>query len=94
MCTGWWELVARDKSEVITEPFLNATVVEDSESYGCFSDLACTHESKGFQVFGVANRLFGQTVPSETDPGRRRRLPKRDAEGLIPWTPSYSSSLA
>ena len=57
MCTRRWELVARVKSAVITEPFLNATVVEDSESYGCFSDPACTRECKGFQVFSVADHL-------------------------------------
>ena len=39
------ELVARDEPPVVTEPLLDAIVVEDGEDDGCLADSASTNES-------------------------------------------------
>jgi hypothetical protein len=73
MRTRSWELVATDESTVIAKPGLDAIVVKDGESDGCFPDPPCANEGDGFEVFGETNELLDQLVASETGPGWRGR---------------------
>ena len=52
-----WELVAPNESTVVAEPFLDAAVVEDSESNRRFSNSTCTDGGDGFEVFSETNDL-------------------------------------
>ena len=80
METRSWESVATDESTVLAKPFLDPTVVEDSERNSCFPNSPRPNESNGFEVFGESDDLFDQLVTSEKVPrGRRRRFTKRNA---------------
>ena len=68
MSTRGGELVAADESAVMSEPFLDATVVEDSKSDKCLPDPPWTDESDRGQVFCKADDLLHQFVTSETGP--------------------------
>ena len=52
-----WELVAANESTVVAEPFLDAAVVEGSESNRRFSNSTCTDEGDGFKLFSETNNL-------------------------------------
>lgn len=65
---GSWELVATNKSTVIAKPFLDATVVEDSQCDGCFPDATRTDESDWSKVFRETNDLPNPLVASKTGP--------------------------
>ena len=65
------ELVATDKPTVVSEPFLDAIMVEDRESDGCFPDPAWTDESDRSNVFSEADDLLDQVIPPETGPRPR-----------------------
>ena len=67
------ELVAADESTVIAKPFLDAIVMEDSESDRSFPNPPCPDKSNGFEVFSESNDLVDQFVTSETGPWRRWR---------------------
>ena len=78
MREGGGELVATDESTVITESLLDATVVEDSQSDGCFPDLPWTYEGDWGEIFSETNDLLDQVVASTTGPQRRgRRFTRR-----------------
>lgn len=53
-----WELVAADKSAVITKPFLDAVVMEDSQGDRRFADPSGTYVSDGFEVSSEINNLL------------------------------------
>jgi hypothetical protein len=67
------ELVATDEPTVVTESFLDAIVVEDSQSDGRLANPAGTNESDGVKVSRQTNDLLDQLVTSETGPRRRGR---------------------
>ena len=58
------ELIAKNESTIITEPFLDAVVVEDSEGNGCFSNPTCPDESDGFHIFNVSDDLLDELFAS------------------------------
>ena len=69
------ELVTADKPTVISKLFLDAIVVEDGESDGCFPNSPCADESDWSEIFCEADDLLDQILPSETSPRRwGRRL--------------------
>lgn len=67
-----WEFVATDEPTAIAKPFLDAIVMQDSESYRGFTDPPCTDESEVFEVYGKANDFLDQPIASETGPRWRR----------------------
>ena len=68
-----WELVAADKPTFVSELLLDAIVVEDGQSDGCFPNSAWTDESYWGEVFCEADDLVDQLATSETGPRRRGR---------------------
>ena len=56
------ELVATDEPAIITKPVLDAVVMKNGESDGCFPDPSCANEGYGFEVFGETNKLFNELV--------------------------------
>ena len=70
---GGGELVAADEPTVVSEPSLDAIVVEDGQSDCCFPDPACTDESNRSEVFCEADIVLNQVVAPETGPRRRGR---------------------
>ena len=58
MSTRSGKLVATDKSTIISEPFLNAIVVEDGEGDGCLPNPPCANESGRFELYGVTDDLL------------------------------------
>ena len=62
------ELVASDEPTVISEPFLDAIVVEDRQSDGRFPNPSCTDESDWGQVVCETDDLPDQLVAPETGP--------------------------
>ena len=74
----WGELVATDEPTIVSKSFLDAIVVEDGQSNGCFPDPSWTDESDCSEVFCEANDLLDHLVPSETGPRRwGKRLSER-----------------
>ena len=65
---GRLELVATDEPTVITEPFLDAIVVEDGQSDRCLPNPTCTDESDGCQVVHETDDLFDQFVAPKEGP--------------------------
>ena len=45
---------------VVSESFLDALVVKDSQGDGRFSYPPCTDESDGFELFGTTNDILNQ----------------------------------
>ena len=75
---GGRELVAADESTLVTETLLDAILMEDGESDGCFSDPPWTDESDWGEFFSEIDDLLDQLATSETGSWRwRRRFPKR-----------------
>ena len=64
------ELVATDKPTIVSKPFLDTTVVKDSQSDGCFPDPPWTDESNWGDVFCQTDDPLDQLVTSETGPRR------------------------
>ena len=62
------ELVTTDEPAVVSESFLDAIVVEDSQGDGCFPDPSWTDESDWIEGFGDTEDLLDQLVTSETGP--------------------------
>ena len=62
------ELVTADKPTVVSEPFLDAIVMEDSESDACFAYAPWTDESDRGEVFCKTDNLLDKLVASEIDP--------------------------
>ena len=62
------EFVATDKPTVMAKPFLDAIVVEDSQSDGGLANSASTDESDGREVFCEADDLLDQLVASKEGP--------------------------
>ena len=58
MCARGRELVAGNKSTVVSKAFLDAIVVEDGQSDGRFPDPARADESDRSEVFGEVNDLL------------------------------------
>jgi hypothetical protein len=78
MSTRGWELVTTNEPPVLAKTFLDAIVVEGSQSNGSLPDPACTDESDGCQAVGETDDPLDQLVASETGPRRRgRKLPGR-----------------
>ena len=73
------ELVTADKPTVISKLFLDAIVVEDGESDGCFPNSPCADESDWSEIFCEADDLFNQILASETSPRRWRRRLSEDS---------------
>ena len=67
------ELVATDEPAVVSKPSLDAIVMEDSQSNGCFPNPPWADESKWSKVLCETNDLFNQFVAPETDSRRRGR---------------------
>ena len=75
------ELVATDESTIVAKPFLDAVVMENSQSDGCFSDSPWSDECKWTEVFGEANDLLNQLIASKTGPWWwGRQFSRRDTE--------------
>ena len=73
------ELVTTDEPTVISKPFLDAIVVEDSESNGRFSDSSWADESEWGEALCGTDDLLDQLATPETGPWRRgRRFSKRN----------------
>ena len=69
------ELVAADKTTVISKPFLEAIVEEDGQGNGRLPDPPWTDESNWGEVFCEADDLLDHFVTTETGPRwRGRRL--------------------
>ena len=64
---GGGELVTADEPTVVSEPFLDAVVVEDGEGDGGLSDTPRTDESDWGEIFCEADDLVDQLVTPETD---------------------------
>ena len=62
------ELVATNEPPVITEPLLDAMVVEDSQGDGGLSNSAGADESERNEVFCTIKNLLDQLVTSKEDP--------------------------
>ena len=74
------EPVATDESTVIAKSFLDAIVVENSQSDGCFPNPTWANESNRGTVFSESNNPLDQLVASETDlRWWGRQFPRRDA---------------
>jgi len=73
MCARGEELVATNKPTIVSKPFLDAVVMEDSQSDRRFPDPPCADESDWLEVFCEADDLRDQLVASNTGPRRRRR---------------------
>ena len=69
----WRELVATNKSTIISESLFDAIVVEDREGDGRLPGPSCTNQGNGFQILSQSNDLFNQFISTETDPWRRGR---------------------
>ena len=67
------ELVAADEPTVVSESFPDATMVEDSQSDGGFSDPSRTDESDWSEVFCEADNLLDQLIAPKTGPRWRGR---------------------
>ena len=87
------ELVATDEPAVVSEPFLDAIMVEDGQSERCFPNPAWTDESGWSEIFSETDDLLNQLVASETDPRPRwRGLPRcvrfwyKILGSLVIWT--------
>ena len=75
---GGRELVTADESTLVTETLLDAILMEDGESNGCFSNPPWTDESDWGEIFSEIDDLFDQLGTSETGPRPRGRgLPRR-----------------
>jgi len=61
------ELIATDKSTVVTKPLLDAVVVQDGQSDGRLADPASTDESNWGEIFRETDDLLDQLVASEED---------------------------
>ena len=82
MSVGGGELVAADEPTVGSEPFLDAAVMEDGKSDGCFPNPSRTDESNWGEVFCETDDLLDQLVPPKTRPRwRGRRLSGRAGFG-------------
>ena len=80
MSTRGGELVTTEKPTVISEPFLDAVVVEDGQSDRCLSNPPCTDESDWGEIFCETNDLLDQLVSPEACPRRwGRDFSSRDA---------------
>ena len=73
MSAGGGELVTSDEPTVVSKSFLDAIVVEDGESDGCFPDPPCADESDWSEMFCEADDVLNQLLASETGPRRRGR---------------------
>jgi len=73
------ELVATDKPTVGSKPFLDAIVMEDGESNGCFSNPPCADESDRGEIFCEANDLLDQILAPKTGPRWRGRRLSEDS---------------
>ena len=73
MGVGSRELVAADESTLVTETLLDAILMKDGESNGCFSDPPWTDESDWSEIFSEIDDLLDQLGTSETGSWRRRR---------------------
>ena len=67
------ELIAADKSTVISKPLLDAIVVEDSEGDRGLSNPTCANEGSGFKLFGMTNDLLDELTASEKGLWRQGR---------------------
>ena len=73
MGAGGRELVATDEPTVVSEPCLDAIVVEDSQSDGSFSNPPWTDESDWSEAVNEADNFLNQQVTPKTGPWRRGR---------------------
>ena len=75
---GGRELVTADESTLVTETLLDAILMKDGKSNGCFSNPPWTDESDWDEVFSEIDDLLDQLGTSEADPRPRGRgLPRR-----------------
>ena len=64
------DLVATDEPTVRPKPFLDAVVVEDSQSDACFPDSAWTDEGDWSETFSETDDLLDKLVTPKTGPRR------------------------
>jgi len=81
------ELIATNESTVIAEPLLDAIMVEDRQSNGCFPDPPCADESDWSEIFGETKNPLDQFVPSEAGPRRLRRQFSKNAMKMLDREP-------
>ena len=67
------ELVTADEPAVISEPFLDARVVEDGQGDGRLANTTGADESDRGEVFCETDDLLDQFVATETGPWRLGR---------------------
>ena len=65
------KLVATYKSTIISEPLLDAIVMEDGQGNGCFPDPPWTDESDRGEIFYEVDGELDQVITSETGSGPR-----------------------
>ena len=49
----------------MTEAFLDAIIVEDSQGYGCFTDTSCANEGDRREILSEVDNDLDQVVASE-----------------------------
>jgi len=64
------ELVATNKSTVVSKPILDAIVVEDGQSDRCFPNPPRADESNRGEMFRKTKYLLNQLLAPETGPRR------------------------
>ena len=69
MGVGGRKLVATDEPAIVSESFLDATMVEDSEGNGGFLNPPWTDEGNWGKAFCETDDLLDQFIASETDLG-------------------------
>ena len=76
------ELVATDEPTVGSKPFLDAIMMEDGQSDGCFPNSSCTDEGDWGEVFCEADDVLDQLLTSEKDSrGWGRRFTRHARSG-------------
>ena len=72
MDAGCRELITTNKPTVISEPRLDATMVEDGQGDCCHPNPPCTNEGDWSKCFREADDLLDQRVSPQTGPRWRR----------------------
>jgi len=65
---GGGELIATDESTIVTEPLLDAVVVQDGQNDGCFADPTSTNESNRSEALRETDDLLDQPATSKEGP--------------------------
>ena len=63
---------------VLTKPFHDVMIVEESQGNGCLANSTSTNECNGCEVFSKANNLLDQFITSKTGWWWWREFSSRD----------------